>query len=1063
VAKWVIFEHTSGGHIQATSASSYAAARLGDTKSVNTGDYAAHFGHRYDGSWHFWEAFVRFVTTAVTDKVIAAYLDMMIDLPYGVQWDKVGGVHVYRRDWGTGLTTGDFVSGEFIQNSMTPVCVAKADKTGATLLELELWNVNIMHFLIVTERQVAGVGPGSSGTQSGVLRYYTAEALNNTTELILYTMPSNVHTFCGDNLIELSDGTWVAERFQTSTGDVTQLWHSADGITWTAIGSTQDAAEGIHARGRQSRSLTRDSDDNLYLVSFGSGGANTMRALMFAKGLGYTWTEQTPRYTGDTSALAISRPGTSISAQWVDTGGGVGGKGHIYVSMTQPNVPTSGNGTVNDIGRSAISSPPAIVATKPLVFEAGALRDADWPGTLGPNSTYGGTLGVATDHVPDGSNLATLVDNGYVLSMIHGGNELVRTTTTSSGGRSTSLFDAGATALLETGATKIRTVKAGSIYFTLAGTLETAKNYTSWENSVSTLAKSRHFIHSGAPERGGSALWDMVYDPIKNRVWVYYVPVGTTHVARWYYSITSGGINFTPVTVSTTAIPAGASPYSLRAVSTPTRLGKVPIEVAYTASDGTTKSFAFLFDNLSTPPQAPTLDPFEDYDATAAATLRWTFNDEDPDDSQSAYEVEIINASGGATAIDTGKLVGSTSSYTIPAAALANGNTYQVRVRVWDSHDAVGAWSNWMQFTATTTPTVTITSAYDLATGEDTYIVGWSYTQPEGAGQAYYRVANTVGGTPFYDTGWVAGAATVYEVPLSSDVPNTISVEVESTLGLRSVADTEVFTPAFLYPMTPTVVATTLPHGVRLDITNPAPTAGFVEASHNEVWRSQPGDPSETQAAAAILGERTSNGLYTTGGYTYLKIADVVPASEQVPVVLNANPGFESDTDGWVATGGALSRSEINVRSGTAAALLIPDGVSATAQIEATAAAGVAVTAGTGYALTAYLYITAGHPTANLALVWLDSANAVLDTTESTPTPVDAASWTEFVLSGEAPAGAVKVLARVALTGTPSSAVETWIDDVEITGPDVTLIPTTVTDLDLYSGAETRYIVKAVG
>jgi len=92
-------------------------------------------------------------------------------------------------------------------------------------------------------------------------------------------------------------------------------------------------------------------------------------------------------------------------------------------------------------------------------------------------------------------------------------------------------------------------------------------------------------------------------------------------------------------------------------------------------------------------PNAPTgLNVTFDYcTAPLRPILSWTFYDNDPGDTQSAYQVQINNGA----VLDTGKVISSSNSYVVPAPSpLSYNTTYSWRVRVWDSTNAVSDWSS---------------------------------------------------------------------------------------------------------------------------------------------------------------------------------------------------------------------------------------------------------------------------------------------------------------------------------------------------------------------------------
>jgi len=76
-------------------------------------------------------------------------------------------------------------------------------------------------------------------------------------------------------------------------------------------------------------------------------------------------------------------------------------------------------------------------------------------------------------------------------------------------------------------------------------------------------------------------------------------------------------------------------------------------------------------------------------------TVTWNFDDEDSEDSQSAYQIQIDdNSDFSAPEIDTEKIINSSDSYSTPSGSLAYAKTYYWRVKVWDTKDGQSDWQD---------------------------------------------------------------------------------------------------------------------------------------------------------------------------------------------------------------------------------------------------------------------------------------------------------------------------------------------------------------------------------
>ncbi|WP_236713288.1 hypothetical protein [Neomoorella thermoacetica] len=106
-------------------------------------------------------------------------------------------------------------------------------------------------------------------------------------------------------------------------------------------------------------------------------------------------------------------------------------------------------------------------------------------------------------------------------------------------------------------------------------------------------------------------------------------------------------------------------------------------------------------------PYPPMIDTQGTCYTTTTPTLTWSFSDPDPGDSQSAYQLQIVRASDLQPVLDTGKVMGSSTQYTVPTSEApdvpgplwASGDyRFKVRVKVWDQAGVDSDWSAWADF-----------------------------------------------------------------------------------------------------------------------------------------------------------------------------------------------------------------------------------------------------------------------------------------------------------------------------------------------------------------------------
>lgn len=110
-------------------------------------------------------------------------------------------------------------------------------------------------------------------------------------------------------------------------------------------------------------------------------------------------------------------------------------------------------------------------------------------------------------------------------------------------------------------------------------------------------------------------------------------------------------------------------------------------------------------DGLNTPPEPPSLymPHGAEWINDTRPELAWTFEDVDPGDSQTAFQVQIDNDSDfGSVYLDTGKTISTKLSHT-PASALPDGKSYW-RARAWDDDYECSEWSSGYSMQIDTTP-----------------------------------------------------------------------------------------------------------------------------------------------------------------------------------------------------------------------------------------------------------------------------------------------------------------------------------------------------------------------
>ncbi|NQX67315.1 S8 family serine peptidase [Paenibacillus alba] len=172
-------------------------------------------------------------------------------------------------------------------------------------------------------------------------------------------------------------------------------------------------------------------------------------------------------------------------------------------------------------------------------------------------------------------------------------------------------------------------------------------------------------------------------------------------------------------------------------------------------------------------------------------TLNWTFSDPDDGDTQSAYDVQIYDASGFTLINDSGWVNSGSTSYTIPANKLVRGTTYSWKVAVKDSKGGVSSFSPLYYFKTNNLPTAVVTSYTDGQTISDNVLnFTWTYTDTDGQAQTSYRIQGSKDNwaTIGYDSGVKTGAATSFATPAIPDGTWNFKINVNDSMEWSTAA-----------------------------------------------------------------------------------------------------------------------------------------------------------------------------------------------------------------------------------------------------------------------------------
>lgn len=722
------------------------------------------------------------------------------------------------KSWRPSVTTGDFVAGSSL-GSLTQVArMSNPPSTGTftrrggsdTLVSQVATKAASGELELMASSSRHRIGNAPSGSER-----FSFSA--GTLDLYAFTLPMSTLARVGGACCQLTDGT---HAFLSSDGAtpaaVTLNYAATPGASPTLIATLPSSFNKTIAA-FQSFSLARNSADDLIVVGPDASNGNIIRVQRYTKGSGLTWSLGT---ASTYSVQAYSDASVICSAVSMDTSTGVddavliAGRGAGYGTDTTHTLLTT------------------------TASYSSTLRDVNpGPGTA---STYLNPTGTCLDMIPNagvtyGVITATKARDNSVYLQSRGGTtgdmpllNTVNASITVTNDANTKIR------LLTIDSTKFAVVANGivKVYnynLTLLGTVNTITAGVS-----NTLSASQYNATAG---------WDCYYDAAAQKVWIVYIDASDSRIVRRLgASVTGFSTDAAAETINSSVGASGSTNLALRVPRGPITTGEVRIDVANRSSGGTLSTIT-VTSQSNVAPNAPTLTPRSNFDATNAAAFSWTFSDPNPGDTQSAYELEIYDTSDNSLDHDTGKVVSGTSSANVTGGTLTNGKSYQWRVRTWDAADAEGAWSSFGTFSTAAGGTVTITdpamdNPADVIT--DSYTVEWSFSAAGGATQSERRVkvVATAAGTTLLDTGFQATTDNTYQVTgMLSDVEYRVEVTVVDTSAVTSNTGTRLITPSYGSPEAPEFAAVVGPNYIEININNPEPGGDRPQVSSNLIQR----------------------------------------------------------------------------------------------------------------------------------------------------------------------------------------------------------------------------------
>lgn len=674
--------------------------------------------------------------------------------------------------------------------------------------------------------------------------------------------------------IQLSDGSWIlAEKTDVDRSSYSMQLRrvrpdGSDHIIWgptTPVDlSNRDAFRGSHVV-----SLARDNNDNIFMCDGNVEDDAKLILRTFVKDAVETWNPLASRTISVPEDDASSNI-QSVQMVYHNVGGGrlvslafrdwgvLGGTQEVYTLISVPALLSGSSQVVLDQGRGG---------------EKGFTAYPANPGRYNPLNPTGTLLDLHADaydprigYVCSGERHATLGNNASVslgrYQLSSNGNSFtnfVWSFLDESGGFST--YDPDA---------KLRVISTGQLGHFVKITADARED---WGLTVDSMyippTENRSVRYSttrfDAPSVAVNTLpdyssistsmaWDAIYFPPDNSIWIYYLDKDNPRrLMRTAIRMGTNQAQQNEVQVVAEFAPSGHTIHAIRVQRN--RVVDDQILITAASQSGASHSYQYYVDRINVAPTQPTLTAVANYDATTDKDFSWTFNDANFNDTQSAYELQILKTSDSSVAYTTGKASGSVTTHTVPGSSIANNDSYMWRVRVWDSVDEASVWSNFSTFATSDTGIVSIT---DPAMDNDpdifskSYLIKWTVS---GAGQDEYRVIlnRTLDNSLFYDSGWVSSAVQEHLVSnLESDVEYLITVRARASLVESSPA-TRLMLTHFNTVEQPIVSLQVHRECILISVVNPEPRGDRPHPTINRIYRRLLGSTGPFQFVGSCL------------------------------------------------------------------------------------------------------------------------------------------------------------------------------------------------------------------
>lgn len=674
---------------------SYATALAGPADGVSSvSDTTLFVGQQKSGTpYTVWQSFMEFAVTTLSGKhAVSGFFRLVSSSVTGTGVSR--GLDIAEFDYGT-LTTADWrTPSQLTSLYNTAKAAGVASIQNASNLTVRAGLLDLTDFdAAATKRFVLSTSRNRLQNTPTGLEYNgfrSADYSGTDSDPAIY-VATNVNSLLSRSLggqVQLSDGSHVyLEHTSANLGsDAFNLKYRTTAGATSSIVAISDTIGGPIKRGAQSHTIVRDSADNIYVL-YQSDTENSLQYLTYKKNAG-SWLsvrsgkQALPTYDADIN---------NVAAAWHPAGGSLG---TIVVVCGHQ----AGSNTGTEMSYLLLSCDYLINGTGSLLRGSGnAVGLLVAASSIDGYHNFTNETGTLLDISQSGGSTS---NTGFVMSAArhqvlgnNSGQSLCRYTLNSGGtgfAEVWNIVDTFSGFSVKDGNAKSRVLPISSTQYVTVNASSSSDfgivvKHRQQQGSEFTVISEVRLDAQGlttmpsATTNSVSNAWDAIYNPLDNKVWVYYFDAtgDGRRLMRTDVDLNTGQAGLHEEEVNASVGATGSSNLTIR-VHRGATVGEQML-VSISNLSGSTHSMIFVADTINVAPSQPTLITRANFDATTSALFDWNFTDLNSGDFQTFALLQIYNVT---TGLLTYENWGAYDNFTRSVTA------------GWGSADRGGAWTN---------------------------------------------------------------------------------------------------------------------------------------------------------------------------------------------------------------------------------------------------------------------------------------------------------------------------------------------------------------------------------